>query len=503
MESPLQVILAGFNVDADLLKEIKDYLPSDLISQQTPETICAAFARISRDPRDVTELRHHARKEVEKARATFRNTVFEMGHNSIAEHAVFNIDLIGLSRRAVEEVERKRLQSYTEKSQRYITLQGDFVIPPEIQRTPLESEFVELTRKQNNFYNNNLSTLIAWHINQNPNADLTNAQEKNRIEGYGKEDARYALAMATQAQLGMTLSARNLERLVTELRSSESGEIRDIGEKLLEQVNGIAPSVVKYTAPKDYYTKTRKELRKHVSELIKRTNGRFENRLKGENIFCSRNINLFTNLKRDDSILSGLIFSSSNLPFFQCFNLAYCIPQEEKMDLLKKADSYQEKHDPKLREYELGDRVAEISLSSSAFAQLKRHRMNTLIPQAYDIGFSPTIPQAIEQTSLNEDLIEIVNRSSQFYKKVINQGHPTIVAEYALTNAHKRRVLLDANNRQIYAICAERENPAAQWDIRSLTKELHGLIQRESPITAAYLCGKETFDVVKAERDKV
>ncbi|MFH1365573.1 MAG: FAD-dependent thymidylate synthase [archaeon] len=517
MESPLQVILAGMNVDNEGLNEIKKILSEEnlagiltstkreealtLISKLTPETIAAAYARISRNPRDVSELRKIAREEVSKARSTNQNLIFTMGHRSIAEHVVFNMDLIGISRRAVEEVEKKRLQSYTEKSQRYIALEGDSVVPPEIRGTPLGKEFVELIEKQNEFYHKNLKTLIAWHIAQNPEL-ASDPDNKNKIEGYGKEDARYALAMATQTQLGMTLSARNLERLITELRSSESEEIRDLGGKLLKEVKGMAPSVVKYTEPTEYYTKTRKELREYVSELIKETKVKPET-LKDFQIhdsISSKSINLFTNLKRDDSISAGVIFSSSNLPFNSCLELVHFLKREERIELLKKADAYQEVHDPKLREYELGDRIAEITLSSSAFAQLKRHRMNTLISQEYDISLNPTIPDSIFNTSLQGELIKIVKESSRFYKKLLLKGLPKIVAEYALTNAHKRRVLLDANNRQIYAICAERENLAAQWDIRNLANELHGLIQKESPLTTAYLCGKDQFDEVKAKR---
>lgn len=46
-----------------------------------------------------------------------------MGHSSIAEHAVFNLDILGVSRLAVETIERFRLCSYTEKSQRYVRLE--------------------------------------------------------------------------------------------------------------------------------------------------------------------------------------------------------------------------------------------------------------------------------------------------------------------------------------------------------------------------------------------
>ena len=112
----MKILLAGYNIDYETIQDIEDALPE--LEELTPETIAAAYARISRNPKPVHELRAIARAEVEKARQSNRNIVFDMGHSSIAEHAVFNIDVLGVSRLLVEEIEKFRLCSYTEKSQR-------------------------------------------------------------------------------------------------------------------------------------------------------------------------------------------------------------------------------------------------------------------------------------------------------------------------------------------------------------------------------------------------
>ncbi|MBU3941531.1 MAG: FAD-dependent thymidylate synthase, partial [Nanoarchaeota archaeon] len=288
MENPLEVKLSGFNVDVDGLKEAKSILEKEDFSEKernevlyilrnlTPETISASAARISRDPRPIHELRKEARTDVKKARASNKAIIFTMGHKSVAEHAFFNFAITGVSRRAVEELEKPRLQSYTEKSQRYITLEGDFVIPKEIQASFLEPKFIELIELQNKFYDNNLQKITDWHHRQDYSElfealGYTNNTKKKigTIEGLGKEDARYSLAQATQAQLVLSASARNLEVLITRLRSSDIEEFKDLGEKIFMEIDGIAPSVIKYTEPVDYFAKTRPELRKHVADLIK------------------------------------------------------------------------------------------------------------------------------------------------------------------------------------------------------------------------------------------
>ena len=146
----MKILLAGYNLDFDLIREMKD--KSGLKQDLTPETISAAYARISRSPKPVNELREISREEVDKARQSNRNIVFEMGHSSVAEHAVFNIDVIGVSRLLVEEIEKFRLCSFTEKSQRYVLFNKDFVIPEEIKQGDLTELFTDTVQMQNEYY---------------------------------------------------------------------------------------------------------------------------------------------------------------------------------------------------------------------------------------------------------------------------------------------------------------------------------------------------------------
>ncbi|MCX8014771.1 MAG: FAD-dependent thymidylate synthase, partial [candidate division WOR-3 bacterium] len=140
----MRVILAGYNVDLDGLKQKEPIL--------TPETFSAAYARISRSPNPIPKLRAIARSEIKKAREQNRRIIFEMGHHSIAEHAVFNFDIIGISRFAVEHLESHRLNSYTEASQRYIKLSSNFLIPEEIKKTELLPLFLKTIELQNQTY---------------------------------------------------------------------------------------------------------------------------------------------------------------------------------------------------------------------------------------------------------------------------------------------------------------------------------------------------------------
>src|SRR3989339_1462261 len=143
----MKIILAGYNVDTEVLEDLKK--TSRPRQDVTPETLSASYARISRDPRPIDELRAAARQEVEKSRKSNSAIIFKMGHHSIAEHAVFNFDIIDVSRLALEEIEKFRLCSYTEKSQRYQKLEDNYLVPDEIKGTKLEGLFVDTIKQQN------------------------------------------------------------------------------------------------------------------------------------------------------------------------------------------------------------------------------------------------------------------------------------------------------------------------------------------------------------------
>lgn len=471
----MYVKLAGFNVD------VKSMGDSKIL---TPEIICASYARISRSKKPIHKLREIAREDVEKARKSNQNIVFDMGHSSIAEHANFNFDIIGVSRRLVEDIEKQRLVSFTEKSQRYVELDNDFVVPQEIINTPLVSEYLEVVEIQNSFYHKNLDKLINYHSDLKENSN----KSSKTIEGYGKEDARYAVSMATEAQLGMTINGRNLEKFIRYLRGVRFIEAQELASNLINETKGIAPSLLKYTDGTDYDIKTRDYLRSHVSKLIDEVP--YIPKPKS-----NEKVNLFNPRKTCEVQGAGLIFSSSFLTYGNSLKLVRNLSNKELSYLINNvAHKFQESYDPKLREIELEAKVLfELILSSSAFAQLKRHRIATIIKQDYNINLEPTIPESITKTGLEKDLRNIVMVSSEVYKSFIENEIPVPVAEMILTNAHNRRVLFSANPREFHAFASLRCDEHAQWDIKNISFDIARLLIDYDPIAYATLSGKDNF----------
>ena len=480
----MEVFLAGYNVDTDVLNELKG--KGEARENLTPEVLSAAYARISRDSRPINELRIDSQNEVEQARRSNSSIIFKMGHHSVAEHAVFNLDILGVSRFAMEELEKFRLCSYTEKSQRYITLDKDYVIPEEIKETSLEKTFVDMIQQQNNAYFKLLEKLKV-HVFQK-HADLAKDPKKhNLIEGWAKEDARYITALATESQVGQTINARNLELLLRRFASHPLAEIRRLGATIYERVANVAPSIIIFHQTNDRDSKTYSELRKMAEEMIG-SDAQWET---GENEEAQVQLVEFTE-KGDQMIASSLLHVASGLPYEQCRSILEKLSHDKQKEIFKTAWQNLQLYDSMPREFEYANLTFNIILSSACFGQLKRHRMSTITAQPYDLKLGVTVPEAIKEIGMEDFFRTLADETNKVYNKIKSEN--PLAAPYILTNAHRKRVLIRVNARELYHISRLREDSHAQWDIQNISREMSRQASEVMPLAFGLLGGKDQYN---------
>ncbi|MFH1387668.1 MAG: FAD-dependent thymidylate synthase [bacterium] len=450
----MKILLAGYNVDADVLAELTQGTNRQDV---TPETLSASYARISRDPRSIDELRKIARSEVEKARKSNSNIIFKMGHHSVAEHAVFNFDLIDVSRLAMEEIEKFRLCSYTEKSQRYQKLEGGVLVAGEVVGGRDEEKYKKIIEKQNAFYQEMVG------------------------EGIEPEDARYITSLATYGQVGLTINARNLELLIRRFAASKLAEVREIGQKLYALAAKIAPSIILFTAPSDLDQKTYGEMAKMVKTDRK-------NKISAPCVLVD-----YTP-QADIKLVSSLIHTVSGISYLKARRTAKQMKVKEREALVKKAGEYLEFYDPTLREFEHISLTYDLVMSSGCFAQMKRHRMSTITSQAYNPALGVTIPPKIRATKHERRFNEIIAETDAVYNELAKTDQHA--AEYVLTGAHRKRSLMTVNARELYHISRLREDKHAQWDIQNVSAALAKAAKAVMPLTMQLIGGKDKYQEI-------
>jgi flavin-dependent thymidylate synthase len=467
LDLPLKVTLAGFNLDSGLIQELSAAAyergqppPRESL---TPETISAAYARISRNPAEVGELRKISRGEVEKARKSNERIVFGLGHSSVAEHATFNIDVVGLSRLAVEAVERHRLASFTEKSQRYIKLDGDIVLPPEIVDHGLADEFRDLIQRQNKTYFDLYPSLIEYFVPICREAGESNPERS--AKSFASEDARYVVSLATQSQFGMTLNARTLEAMVRDALAHPLKEIQAFGSQLRDAVYGIAPSLVKYVEATEY-------------ERVQFLRASYwPDKPRGS----TESVRLISHsAEGEPTVLAAMLVNRRGISWNEAVAQVREMDDKAKRVVIEDTLRHGQPWDPPPREFELAEFTFELVLSAAAYGQLKRHRMATQITGPYDPSLEWTVPESVSATGGQAKFDDVMTASAELGRKIA-EAEPAAGA-YALTNAHRRRVIFKANGRELYHVSRLREDQHAQWDIRQIASEMIRQTKQVAPM---------------------
>ncbi|OGD48156.1 FAD-dependent thymidylate synthase [Candidatus Bathyarchaeota archaeon RBG_16_57_9] len=191
---------------------------------KNPDQICAAAAQSCYSEKGASEL--FEKTTDEKAKKIIKKVV-GMGHLSTVEHAYFTFSIEGVSRSLTHQLVRHRVASYSQQSQRYVSMdKGEYVIPPSIS-SDLDSK--------------RLYTKIM---------DETWKAYRELAKTVPKEDARYVLPNACHTNITVTMNARGLWHFF-QLRCCRRAqwEIRMMAWKMLQEAKRAAPILFENAGP--------------------------------------------------------------------------------------------------------------------------------------------------------------------------------------------------------------------------------------------------------------
>lgn len=181
------------------------------------DDICAAAARSCYS--DISANDIMGTIDSEKA----LDKVVGMGHHSVIEHASFTFSVEGVSRALTHQLVRHRIASFSQQSQRYVSIkEPTYVTPPTIAADE------ELLRKYDDMMMN------IWDI-------YSKFQET-----VPAEDARYMLPNGCTTNITITMNARELLHFFS-LRCCNRAqwEIREMAERMMELCKKASPTIFK------------------------------------------------------------------------------------------------------------------------------------------------------------------------------------------------------------------------------------------------------------------
>ena len=406
--------------------------------EMTQEQIAVTFAMTSRNPRPFDQI---AREVTETKAASFHERwVLGYGHSSVAEHAVIHLAVENISRIACDTLENNRLASYTERSSRYqVMSQAGFHLPGELeQNTPVREIFQRTCRDLIEHYrklvNATLEYLRAAHP---PGEKETPAAHRLRTRRIATDACRAVLPAAILTNVGITANARTLERLISKLMSSSLMEERTVGEQLLQEAAKAAPALLRHAGARRYLQDTMR--REHQITMPMGIRNDPPEQL-------ARLID--HDPEAVQTIAEAIIFQQFPMEMERVRRVIRDMSQEDRLKLIDGRMRNIGDHDPAIREFELVNLTLELQMDYGAYREFRRHRMQSCFPQPLTTDLGYRAPPVLMEAGLGPDFEAAMRTAERGYRELMVSCPQN--AQYLVTHAHHRRLIVRMNLREAY-----------------------------------------------------
>ncbi|MCR5123059.1 MAG: FAD-dependent thymidylate synthase [Ruminococcus sp.] len=214
-----------------------------------PEKYIAAAAKLCYSNADVDTLLDGLD---EAKTASFLEMLTSIGHESPVEHVSFTFAVEGISRACSHQLVRHRIASYSQQSQRYVSMENfPYVTPPEIASLPeANALFEEEMKRCADAYDKLAALLTEKHCKTFLAEGLDEKTARQRAVKKANEDARFVLPNACETKIIVTMNARTLMHFFR-LRCCNRAqwEIREVACEMLRLACKAAPALFKNAGP--------------------------------------------------------------------------------------------------------------------------------------------------------------------------------------------------------------------------------------------------------------
>lgn len=193
-----------------------------LACTQNADAICAAAGNSCYSERSSADIVD----DIESEKVLSR--IVGMGHHSVIEHAVFTFSVEGVSRALTHQLVRHRVASFSQQSQRYVSMDSASYVTPHTVEGDVEASKV---------FDETMDAI--W-----------DAYRKLEELGIPPEDARYLLPNGCTTNITITMNARELLHFFS-LRCCNRAqwEIREMADRMLEICREESPVIFRDAGP--------------------------------------------------------------------------------------------------------------------------------------------------------------------------------------------------------------------------------------------------------------
>ncbi len=214
-----------------------------------PERLVAASAKLCYANVGVEEL---SESMDDAAVIRFIDLLMDLGHESPLEHVSFTFAIEGVSRVLTHQLVRHRIASYSQQSQRYVSLDSfEYVVPPAVRDNPEALRLFEASMEADRqAYGQIASLLEADHRERLQAEGWPEKEAVKRAKKAAIEDARFVFPNACETKIVATMNARSLMNFFRHRTCNRAQwEIRELSIEMLRLVRGVAPHLFRTAGP--------------------------------------------------------------------------------------------------------------------------------------------------------------------------------------------------------------------------------------------------------------
>lgn len=445
-----------------------------LIREENPEVAAAKIATASRALTPIDQVK------MSPAQAAAFHQKWTVGarHVPIADHAVVQLAIEGVTRLALVALEEARLAGFMETSTRYIKFGPKALFAPSGLGSSLERDFQEAGLNLFETYGEFIPQVRERVLSRYPRRGGESERSwKTRLHHLWIDVCRFLLPRATLVNDNMTSNARELAHTVGKMQVHYLPEVRQLALTILDLMSEGLPSLKGLVKSAEYRVKIRDILKAAVKEF-----GWEPEVPRGPYVDL-----VVLDGDPEVNFLSLCLYPVSELSLRGVQERVREFPEKRRLRLLQDILLLLTPTQTIRALEALRSDIFDICIDWGAFYDLKRHRMCTLIPQENGIELGFLVPRVIEELGFRPHYEAAIRAAEEVYRSIA-ASVSSEVAEYLSTNAHLKRFLMGMNLREALYVTWLRSGRGGHFSYRWVAARMFELASQVYPTLMS--CGE-------------
>jgi thymidylate synthase ThyX len=459
----------------------------------------ALFARYSRSPKSLRRLFLDEFAEgaseggtagagVERAEQLYERVFLEYGDDSVAQLGGVHLACEYSSQILAKVLEWGRLAAYLEQSTRYVPYDDRpggrwrYVVPAEVERSPLAGEFVAACEDAFETYARWLEPMQAFYRELFPrDPDDSEFVYRMSIRAKACDTLRGLLPAATRTNVGIYGTGQAYEQLLIRMRAHPLDEVRAYADAMLEELRKVIPA---------FLTRVDRPERGgawsgYLDETRARTHAMADRILNEDPEPRPEVVLTDFDPEGEYKVVAAALYASSNLPDDQLVRRVEKLSPDERREVLSAyvGERTNRRHKPG-RAFERTGYRFDVLCDYGAFRDLQRHRLLTIEWQPLSTGNGYDVPSEVEAAGALAEWQRVMERSVNLHAALAERGMEE-AAQYAVSMAYRIRFVMQMNAREAMHLIELRSTPQGHPTYRRVAQEMHRLIQEVHPAIAA------------------